>query len=43
MEVGILDTVILGKTGIEVTKLCFGALPLGPLQKNLPVDEGGEV
>lgn len=43
MEVDILDTVILGKTGIEVTKLCFGALPLGPLQKKLPVDEGGEV
>lgn len=25
----------LGKTGIRVTELCFGVLPLGPLQKNL--------
>jgi len=25
----------LGKTGIEVTELCFGALPMGPLQKNM--------
>ncbi len=30
---------ILGRTGIEVTELCFGALPMGPLQKNLSVDE----
>lgn len=25
----------LGSTGIKVTELCFGVLPLGPLQKNL--------
>jgi predicted aldo/keto reductase-like oxidoreductase len=30
---------LLGRTGIEVTELCFGALPMGPLQKNLPVEE----
>ncbi len=30
---------ILGRTGIEVTELCFGALPMGPLQKNLSLDE----
>ncbi len=30
---------ILGKTGIEVTELCFGALPMGPLQKNMPIDQ----
>ena len=30
---------ILGRTGIEVTELCFGALPFGPLQKNLSVEE----
>ena len=29
----------LGKTGIEVTELCFGALPYGPLQKNLSLEE----
>lgn len=25
----------LGRTGLEVTELCFGVLPLGPLQKNI--------
>ena len=34
---------MLGKTGLEVTELCFGALPFGPLQKNLPVDAAAEV
>ncbi|SHJ13699.1 aldo/keto reductase [Lutispora thermophila] len=38
-----MDRIILGNTGIEVTKLCFGALPLGPLQKNISVEEGGEI
>ncbi len=30
----------LGKTGIVVSKLCFGTLTLGPFQKNLPLSEG---
>ncbi|MCL2481509.1 MAG: aldo/keto reductase [Spirochaetaceae bacterium] len=30
----------LGLTGIEVTELCFGALPMGPMQKNLDVEYG---
>lgn len=34
---------VLGRTGIEVTELCFGALPMGPLQKNLPVEESAGV
>jgi len=34
---------MLGKTGLEVTELCFGALPFGPLQKNLPVEAAAEV
>lgn len=34
-----LNRTKLGRTGIEVTELCFGALPFGPLQKRLPVDE----
>lgn len=34
---------ILGKTGLEVTELCFGALPFGPLQKNLPLEEATAV
>lgn len=34
---------LLGKTGLEVTELCFGALPFGPLQKNLPLEEATAV
>jgi len=37
-----MKNIILGRTGIEVTELCFGALPCGPLQKNLTLEEGGE-
>ncbi|MDO9555924.1 MAG: aldo/keto reductase, partial [Atribacterota bacterium] len=33
----------LGKTGIKVTELCFGALPMGPLQANISVEEGAEL
>ncbi|SMB95606.1 Predicted oxidoreductase [Desulfonispora thiosulfatigenes DSM 11270] len=28
----------LGKTGIEVSKMCFGSLTMGPLQANLSLD-----
>lgn len=34
---------ILGKTGIEVTELCFGTLPMGPLQKNMDLESCTEV
>lgn len=34
---------ILGKTGLEVTELCFGALPMGPLQKNKSVEECADI
>lgn len=34
---------ILGRTGIEVTELCFGALPIGPLQKNLDIEKAAQV
>ncbi len=34
---------VLGNTGIEVSRLCFGALTIGPLQKHLPLNEGIEV
>jgi aryl-alcohol dehydrogenase-like predicted oxidoreductase/NAD-dependent dihydropyrimidine dehydrogenase PreA subunit len=34
---------ILGKTNIEVTELCFGALPMGPLQKNLSALESAKI
>lgn len=33
----------LGKTGIEVTELCFGALPLGPLQSLMPEEQAVEL
>ena len=33
----------LGQTGIVVSRLCFGALTIGPLQANLPVREGAAV
>lgn len=33
----------LGQTDIEVSRLCFGGLVIGPLQTNMTVDEGAEV
>lgn len=33
----------LGDTGIQVSRLCFGALTIGPLQSNLPLEEGAAV
>lgn len=33
----------LGKTGIKVTDLCFGALPMGPLQKDMPAKRSAEL
>jgi len=33
----------LGKTGIMVTELCFGALPIGPLQANISLENGKAV
>ncbi|MBO8125848.1 MAG: aldo/keto reductase [Firmicutes bacterium] len=33
----------LGKTGLKVSRLCFGSLGLGPLQGNLPVAEGARL
>ncbi|MBN1411036.1 MAG: aldo/keto reductase [Spirochaetales bacterium] len=32
-----------GNTGIEVTELCFGTLPMGPLQMDMGIEEGSEV
>ncbi len=34
---------VLGQTGIKVSRLCFGALTVGPLQAALPVDKGAAV
>ncbi len=38
-----LEYVSLGNTGIEVSRMCFGGLIIGPLQANLPIDEGANV
>lgn len=33
----------LGRTELQVTRLVYGSLPLGPLQANLSSEEGGEL
>lgn len=38
-----MRTVTLGKTNIQVSRLCFGSLTLGPLQGKLPLEEGAAV
>jgi len=38
-----LKYVKLGNTGLEVSRMCFGGLIIGPLQANLPLDEGVNV
>lgn len=39
----LLEKVILGNTGIEVSKICFGGLTVGPLQANMELEKGAEV
>ncbi len=34
---------ILGNTGLNVSRLCFGSLTIGPLQSGLPPKEGAEI
>lgn len=34
---------ILGRTGMTVSRLCFGALTVGPLQAKLPLREGAAI
>ena len=38
-----MKKIIMGRTGIEVSELCFGTLPIGPLQKNMPLDEASDI
>ncbi len=38
-----MDFCVLGKTGMLVSRLCFGTLTLGPLQANLPLEAGAEL
>ncbi len=34
---------LLGQTGIEVTQMCLGILPMGPVQRNIPIAEGSRI
>ena len=34
---------ILGSTGLSISELCVGTLPMGPLQCNLSVDAGADI
>lgn len=36
-----MDYHLLGNTGLKVSALCFGSLPMGPLQAGLSMEEGG--
>lgn len=33
----------LGRTGLQISRLCFGALTMGPLQRGLSPEQGSEV
>ncbi|HHV62400.1 MAG TPA: 4Fe-4S binding protein [Firmicutes bacterium] len=38
-----MKTAVLGRTGIEVTEFCLGALPMGPTQADLSLDAASEL
>lgn len=38
-----MKEITMGRTGIKVSELCFGLLPIGPLQKNVDVETAGEI
>ena len=38
-----MKRILLGRTGIEVSELAFGVLPIGPTQKNISVEQGAEI
>ena len=38
-----MNKVLLGSTGMEVTPLIFGSLPLGPLQADMPLEKAGRL
>ena len=35
--------IVLGNTSIKVSRMCFGSLTIGPLQRNLPLAEGSSL
>ena len=38
-----LKTTELGRSGLKVSRLCFGTLTMSPLQRNLPPEEGARL
>ena len=38
-----METRPLGKTGIRVSRICYGSLSMAPLQGNYPVERAAEV
>lgn len=38
-----MKKVNLGNTGLEVSRICFGTLTVGPVQGRFPIERGGEV
>ena len=38
-----MQRVLLGKIGIDVSRICFGTLTVGPVQAKLAVEQGGAV
>ena len=38
-----MEKIYLGKSGLEVSKICFGTLPMGPLQYNISMKDGVEL
>ena len=38
-----MKTNVLGSTGLAVSELCFGTLPMGPLQNSVPLDIGADL
>lgn len=38
-----MEHIRLGRTSLMVSRLCFGGLTVGPLQANLPIEEGAKV
>ena len=38
-----MERAALGRTGIEVSRLCFGALTMSPLQRDMPPERGAEL
>ena len=38
-----MQTTILGRSGLKVSRLCFGTLTMSPLQRDMPPEEGAKL